>query len=134
MWEVALFIIALDISTLTFLFLCQNVIPILHTTTTTRLSSAISVLMRVRCFTHDVTSPLLSVPRHVWLQPHVLHIANQPRSQSHPWPAPTSAAYHFHFPASAHPIILCLALDMPKPPQSPTSHNLHDTLNSKSFP
>src|SRR5271156_3289003 len=47
---------------------------------------------------------------------------------------PTSAAYHFHFPTSAHPIILCLPLDMPKPPQSPTSHNLHDTLNSKSFP
>ena len=102
------------------------------TTTTTRLTSVISALMRVRRSPLDATPPLLSVHCHPWPQPHILHIPIQPRSLSHSWSAPTSAIRHFQVPTSAHPIIHLLPLDMPAPPQSNTSHNLHHTLNSKS--
>ena len=104
------------------------------TTTTTRLTSVISALMRVRRSPDDATPPLLSVHCHPWPQPHILHIPIQSRSPSHSWPAPTSAARHFQVPTSAHPIIHLLPLDMPEPPQSSPSHNLHHTLNSKSSP
>ena len=77
----------------------------MDTTTTTRLTSVISALMRVRRSPHDATPPLLSVHCHLWPQPHILHIPIQPCSPSHPWPAPTSAARHFQVPTSAHPII-----------------------------
>ena len=102
--------------------------------TTTLLTSVISALMRVRRSPHDATPPLLSVHCHPWPQPHILHIAIQPCSPSHPWPAPTSAARHFQVPASAHLIIHLLPLDMLEPPQSTPSHNLHHTINSESSP
>ena len=101
---------------------------LLSTTTTTRLTSVISTLMRVRRSPHDATPSLLSVHCHPW--PHILHILNQPRSPSHPWPAPTSAARHFQVPTSAHPIIHLLPLDMLEPPQSETKSNQIHTLGA----
>ena len=44
------------------------------TTTTTRLTSIISVLMWVRRSLHGATPPLLSVHCHLWPQPNILHI------------------------------------------------------------
>jgi hypothetical protein len=102
---------------------------------TTRLVSVNFALMRVKHFPHDATSPFLSVHSIAipGLNP-ISFIALSNRTLKvilglpHLCCLPPPSSYKRSL------IIHLLPLDIPEPPQSTSSHDLHYTLNSESSP